>query len=849
MRPALLRLLKRPSAVSFLDTLIAARLGIEQLDSKHECLRCQVRRARQNAIPYQRLSVPDVENGRPVRQLPNPQSKLHVHDLESPQNETPLTNAQAVRDPGTNSTAEGSTPTTSWTLIPEKLDYESDVGHLEDIGSRLVDDPARRNDFALWEELLRYRKRHYGEKGTLDIWEGLTVRLDGVNLPVDGERADLFWQSFVDIGLKRERFLDDVANYALQLWKRTGNRWGKFYEAVVGGFFERGLPRQAVHWHHKLQHPHLSSPDDITGVFDQALCCIPRSATKHFLSPMAEPLRSQHQGLRAFRHICRATSGHRIYAVVISTLMKHGRSSDALSMHQFLIKQEDHPRRFEDVQPLLEYAKHCESRATFQKLQEYVEHQFPQEPESATQEPTEKTTTGADVGGWLEEKPFKDEFGARLFATEALTFDMILGGLKIFGVSAIGPHTLREMAVRARGTHDIVNKIDELQRAGISIGNSVFSRVVRRLASEHREIMLHDLLHSDEHPDVLEDAGTQESLLVSYYLVRDWRQYNMTLAILSELSDEGPELFNVHFRKHIVAEEWSSASRVVDEMSLQGKTLSDHSIGFMVRHVLTPRKKGVAPVPKRRDRPVDEVAFVSRTLQRVVKSGGTVPPELWIEVLKRLGMSNRWDDVWNLCLWLAHHYSPTTESTTSRRLPSSSPDIGPDQEGMLLKRSDGMLRAIFNPQMQEAIVTWGFRMRPSSKPDTKTYNPFNVEGENLVPWVRGLVLLRELQQKGVRVQLRVIRRACRHRLAVLFGRRRHSSRRMSRLLRRENPYSAERVIGDMHRVWGPLLFRDREFHDLRGLVNPPSSKMSLRRTRRTLWREANLRGRAFLSSR
>lgn len=160
-----------------------------------------------------------------------------------------------------------------------------------------------------------------------------------------------------------------------------------------------------------------------------------------------------------------------------------------------------------------------------------------------------------------------------------------------------------------------------------------------------------------------------------------------------------------------------------------------------------------------------------------------------------------------------------------------------------------MLRAIFNPRMQMAIVAWGFRMRPSSKPDTKTYNPFNVEGENLVPWVRGLVLLRELEQKGVRLRLGVIRRACRHRLAVLFGRPRHSSRRWNRLLRRENPYSAERVVGDMRRAWGPSLFSDREVRNMHRLVNPPTSKMSLRRTRRTLWREANLRGRAFLNSR
>src|SRR5699024_2293321 len=129
----------------------------------------------------------------------------------------------------------------------------------------------------------------------------------------------------------------------------------------------------------------------------------------------------------------------------------------------------------------------------------------------------------------LEKKPLKDEFGARLFATAAFGFDTVLAGLAMFRIPVIGPLSLREMAIRSHGSRDIQEKLQRLQKAGISIGDSVYARLLRKLAVENRDILLADLLESDQHPDMLEDAGIQESLLVSNYMARDGRQYNLTL--------------------------------------------------------------------------------------------------------------------------------------------------------------------------------------------------------------------------------------------------------------------------------------------------------------------------------
>ncbi|KAJ9309057.1 hypothetical protein DTO217A2_1426 [Paecilomyces variotii] len=837
MRPALLRLLKRPSAVSVLDILISASLGIEQLGSRERCIRCQTRRASRAVAahePFPALDADSEPSPNQARIESKFQSKLRIHDLGSSQNARHFVESKAVHksDP-----VAARRSAADWTLVPENLEYESDIGHLDDIGSRLVDKSHFRNDFVLWEELLRYRQRHYGEAGTINIWQGLTARHTDISLPVEGEQADFFWQSFVDAALVRDKFLHDLVDYAFQLQKTSGKQWSRFYEAIVGGFLDRDQPKQAVQWHKRLQKRQLFHLDDLTRILERALQCNSRRIT--WPSSGLRNGKSYHlsTGLRALQGICRSVEGQRVYGLVVPALMKRGRVFEALVMHDFLVERGDHPHSFDEVQPLLDNIKQLHQSTMCLKFQEYCQARFLPELEVQDQPlPHKEPEKDEAVVSWPQERPIKDEFGARLFATKAFTSDVIVGGLQMFGVSAIGPQSLREMALRAHGSQDILEKIKRLQKAGISIGDSVFSRVVRKLASENRDIVLYDVLHSDQHPDTLEDAATQEALLVSYYMARDWRQYNMTLAILVELVQEDPDLFNIHFRKHINAGEWNSASRIVDEMFIRKRMLSKESIDFMIQEVLSPRRKGMGPSPRRHLHPVDEIGFVTRVLRRAAETGVPVDSDIWIESLKRLGMKNRWSDLCELALWLAHRYSSKRKAIVAHLVASSARNTVMGTNTITEPAFPGdVLRAVFNPRMQMAIVAWGFKLRPSSNVDSKVYNPLRVEGLNLVPWVRGLVLLRDLEREGVRLETGWIRRACRHRLAVLFGPPRYSNRRMNRLLRRENPYDVTRVIGDMLKVWGPSLFLGQERRDLQGLLNPRSSMMSLRRSHRLVW--------------
>ncbi|KAJ5693191.1 hypothetical protein N7462_002614 [Penicillium macrosclerotiorum] len=814
MRPALLRLLKRPSAVSVLDSLTATPIGIEHLGPRYMRLRCQSRCANQEytiddthggfANHVDSSPSQTADEGRPF--------SFTVHEIEAPKESRV---SRSLKDPALSETAH---VIKSLQLQPERLEFESDVGHTKDLGTRLIDNPEYGHNFGLWEELLRFRQRHYGDKGTQDIWEGLTMRLNDVRLPVTGDHADFLWQSFVDMGLKRPLLLKDVMEYAIYLHNTTGNSWLHLYEGIVGGFLAQGKNTHAHKSHLTLLKHGLAGPNDVVRVLRHTISASSVPTVMTDLNQDA-PYPSSQSRLKGFLKICRGSKGHQIYGSAIATILQHGVGEDALFLHNFLVGGGDHPKTIQDIQPLVQFANKYGRDDEIESLRAYVKQRFDTE---LDQEPGDSKRT-------KEGKHFKDDIAARLFATRALNFDMVLGGLKMLGVSAIGPRTLRELASRANGSQDVLAKLKMLRQAGISIGDSVFSRLVQKLAQQNRGILLADLLQSDQHPDVLGDTRTQESFLVSYYMARDWSQYNMSLAILNELCPDPLDLLDIHFRKHIAAGELSAASKVVDELALRGKALSEDSIRFMASQVLTRRRPGHRPrlSPGKALRTDREVMFIFHVLQRVVPLGGYVQPALWVELLKRLGMENYWNELRECCLWLVQQYG-SSPSKKPWEPAQSSKLAGSPQDGRILK-------LIFTIPMQRAIASWGFIFPVTSETESNAIYVHPTTGEKFIPWVRGITLLRELEQAGLHLHKYYILQATRTRMAMVFGRYNHSQERMNRMLRRQNPYSLHRVAGEILRAWGdPTWFHGIEPSHLERLVNPRRTAGSYRRSARVI---------------
>lgn len=815
MRPALLRLLKRPSALSILDTLVAAPIGIDQLQSRYTRLRCQSRCAG-GLTAGEKEDSSEGHGNETVWAMPGVETppSFPIYEIE------PSTKSQAFEPtpPNHSHRYNRARSASELCLQPERLAFESDIGHTRDVGTRLVDHSEHKDNFELWEELLRFRQRHWGDQGTLDIWKGLTVRVDGIWLPVSGERADFFWQSFVELALKRVLPVKDVVDYAIKRAKLRGERWPPLYESVVGGLLERGRTETALAWHQKLQSTGLAGAGDLVGVLLPAMHA--SAADSDTLTSRTVQRHTPDERLEIFRELCSATPAHQIYGPAISMLLQEGHGEEALSLHNFLIERNDGPKSPKEIQPLLDYVKKYGLKKEFKELESFTQDwcndvkdigpEIPEENENPT-DATESASKG---------KPLKDDIGARLFATRAFNFDMVLGALKVLGVSAIGPRTLREMALRSNGSQDILEKIKVLRQFDFSIGDTVFARLVQKLASENREILLSDLLQSDQHPDVLEDARMQESLLSSYYITRDSRQYNLTLAVLAELLPDSPRLLDIHFRKHISFGEFDAAAKVVDELALRGRTLSENSVDFMAEQVLTPRRMNhiptSLPTPGRRLSMKGEVMFIFKILQRVVPAGGYVSTAFWVELLKRLGMANCWDDLRECSLWVVRQYSPKSKPQNEKPWVETQPQMGTARG-----QDSRMVNLIFPPAMQAAIVAWGFMYVVTHETKSKALYSHPITGHKLIPWTRGLILLRELEQAGLVLQTDAIRQATRVRLKMLYGDYCHSAVPMNRTLRRKNPYRMQRVLEDIRRAWGGSLFDGMEISNPERVVNPP----------------------------
>lgn len=827
MRPALLRLLKRPSAISLLNDLVstssAAAGGIERLDEIRtgKCAKCQIRRSHAKLLPYESSSVAPSSTETNVR--------LQVHDIVGVERRK-----SSNRTDRNGQESKGGVLPLS--LDVDQLEYESSF-HTTEIngGRRLVDDPARKDDFELWKNLLQYRKRRYGHEGVVEIWTGIVDRVDDIQLPVEGETADYIWKTFVEAGLAEEQLLHDIVKYTEKLWSSSEKRWNKLYQTVVGGLFTKGLPEEAVAWHRRLQAIHLTEPNDIVSVLAQAVPCTPQKPPDWSLYSHETITLGNGRGVRAFGEICLATNGHQIYETVIPFLLQKGLGLDATYMHDFLVKRGDMPRDSGTLQQILDFVT-TESSMFSQKvkqrlrkiksniLSEDLLDSFVASGETKLsgngQQETEPDRP-KDVDDWIKEKTFRDEFGARLFATKALTVDMITNGLQMFGVQAIGPLSLREIALRAEGPKDILEKIQALRKANITVRDCAFTRLVERLALEHKDIVLEDLLHSDQHPDVLEDAAVQESLLCSYLMARDWRLHNLTKAILHEVAKD--DMDNIQFRVSLSAKEWSTASDVVDRMYIDAKPLTQQSIDHMFYGVLTPRLPGrLQSYPE--ESKIDEVKYAERILKLALRSGTEIDPQYWVELLKRRGMHrhDQWEQIQDLCMWLAQNYVVQEDSPFLHSLSRSS---GVDPNTILAKNRS-IIRHIFNPRMQMALIAWGFKS-PLWYQNAVHEISDPVGGGMVLLWTRGLLLLRDLERLGVTIYPSFVRQACRERLQMLFGEL-YSVKRWNRTLRDKNPFKISRILNDMLAIH-PTLFSQEDQIDLQRLVDRPLQGLATRR--------------------
>ncbi|KEQ98804.1 hypothetical protein AUEXF2481DRAFT_26056 [Aureobasidium subglaciale EXF-2481] len=657
--------------------------------------------------------------------------------------------------------------------------YEADVsnrlGTQKPVETRLVEQPQYSQNINLWLELLRFRLRLDGQQGVTDIVQAIVHRR--VVLPLHGPQVDQLWSTLLWSAVKYPQVLRCLYPYLVETLPRSGLLDIDLYRRLVAPFLRQN-PMFAFKWHKSMQVDRLLPPD--------------------FVSVLAQLLQDVHfsthkpRALEAFRKIYTSAKVGHAYDDCMLSMCRLFDFDDAVAMHTFFLQHGDYPSSAMRSMPVIAHLDEQSwlaksnmkesARVRFEGQIREARHDFellrPVESAVSRAETTLLSFTRENMSSIvgdvhnIKEKELNDSFCARLFATTAFSTDLIITGLRMLGLKLLGNLALREIAARVRDPAEYIATVDAIQRAGISVVDSVFSRALKSFASQPDKYPSYNfLLMSDQHPTAYENRALQKKLFASFLDSGDHSQTNAILDILT-LGKPEPENYHANLILQTYARRGQRASilQILHEMRLHRIPVSDPSLHIIQWTALRPRSRSKRPITQRHQEYKDDLDFTANVFLETMRTGQLFNPSRWHEVLKRYGMENRLPALERLSVWLSLWYSGRLEkdAVLHGRVLSNEGDVVKDSKIVRYTGGPHPLAVLFTPHILRAMVAWGFKSEVSSpvsttspKPDSSADSlarPQGSETELVADWTRGLVLVSKLEDFGVNLEHTRLRR-------------------------------------------------------------------------------------------
>ncbi|KAL8833869.1 MAG: hypothetical protein Q9170_004046 [Blastenia crenularia] len=628
-------------------------------------------------------------------------------------------------------------------IVNEPL-HQSELHGREQTIWRILDAYNFREDFVIWQELVNIRRRVHGSEGIRLVWKAILER--GLDLPVVGVSADTLWTQCLELGFEDPEILKEVFIYARKQKDFHGRTWPKLYATVLRHHLRANYGR--VWLCHLRLHKHFPPSDH---QFRQLLpLALPDGDLRQLYLKMHESFPYVH-----------------LYDFAIPQLCNQGLYATAAMWHEKLIRRGDYPSDARKSEPVLNYLA---VNGDKNRLMEYIRLMVEAGVSFAVYRsknvkipPFISRDIVMPPLGYAEEIPekkFSDGFCARLFATRVFSLDTVISSLDFLGAREIGSQALREMATREL-SHDpyhraVQARLDQLRDTGISTGDSTFSVVVSKLAAEGKDNLLKNVISCDLHSDTFDNYDLQESLLSHYQEQDDTMAFERTLIVLTA---KVPERFikarrmNYVLRAFLTRRDLSAVTRTIASMWEQSIQVEEKSTMHMRKTMLCQRNVG------RRPASTNELDLLIRMWQDVLRSGVFIPPNAWIEILRRLGMCGRLHTFERLALWLAAWYSSPAfrASQASDSFKKDHRTVVPHPLMSLdLKPSNPLhpLQTLFPRSLQQGIVAWGFQHVTGTRKQQR------------LDWTWGLLMLRKLRIRNVHILTPVIAKSLRTRLLV-----------------------------------------------------------------------------------
>lgn len=662
----------------------------------------------------------------------------------------------------------------------EQYQHESNLGDIFRKGFRLVDHPLYSTDFNLWLELIRFRRRQRDIEGTAIIWR--EIRSRNIQLPLKGTNADEVWGQFIQFGWETSSIRQNVIIYARRLRSDTGQAWGSLYFKIISDCLEK--PRTAFSMHNRLHHEFPPTSEQLKQLFYQAVSSKPAFA--------------------AFKGLYKDLSIRDMYDTIIPHLCRTKNYAHAIKWHNLMMRVKDLPSSSAAAEPLIHHLViYADINHALKLVTAMVDAGValpPIKKKAKDKAFMSREIMNSHLGEThgIAPKVISDEFCARLFATTMFSVDTIISGLRFLGVDNIGPLSLRELVLREGPSPSVCRRrIDQLNNVGITLRDSTFCTLVDSLASRGDRQLLEDVVSCDMHTDAFEDEELQEALLMSYRLSCDHRQADRTLAILtakSSLDNKAVVYWNVFLRSALKRQDKENTYQILEKMQELHVPVSAKTSNYVSRYLLSKRRTS------RRPTKIEDLPVVIAICQRILRTGGGLPPSAWTEILRRLGMMGNLIEFEKLALWLADWYSNPTERALQLS-PFSQKKIDTMPRNLPTSHPQHPLHIIFPAAAQQAIVAWGFQHVGDIE---QRVTMLRKRG---LTWRWGLELLGKLKQRNVTVIWSTVSKACRLRLIALFGKGR-SNRKVNQRVRLQNQvYQLEYFANEMERLWGKELFR------------------------------------------
>ena len=669
------------------------------------------------------------------------------------------------------------TSTPSSTSYSDLLYSEARVREFSDARGLLIDHPVNHVNLEAWCKILEYRKRTDGSAGIFDVWAGMRKRR--IDLPVDGPCADVLWPTFLKAGIVRSpgeshtRLLQEIFEHARNLKAKGHGYYRLFHEILVGRFlrvvpagdkerFQSTSSGPELEWH-RLACEH-GFCDGRSLAFLVLHVLKSHKPTKAF---------ARWQGLYRDDQLFFGKDARGMYDLCMPLVLLHADIHDpalVVAWHNFLVGNKDVPSPELATNQAVKYLMDISSSGKISSanhLQLKNLTAILNEDRGDARPPTSPMLSRAlmsglvgDVHG-IKPKVISDKFCARMFATQAFSLETSIRGLALLGTETLGPMALRELAVRAGTPELLKEKLADLKDAGIAISPSKYAHVLHTVVRNSQTDLFQALLASDQHPESYDDQHTQETLLANFLQAEDWPLAHIALISLSSKDiGETSRAWNRLLQHYIQNQNHQEVVRIFDHMCSEQLYITSRSLNFMTKYLLPARAVSKKPMLSQTPRVAgfDADNFVANAHMYAALHDQALMPDRWIELLKRYGMTGRLPGLERLIHWLMR-----------RHLTQEQEEGYVNSNGKLHRpHHDTSARAkIFNPVMLRAIIVWEFRyagmrnvLQPSMPP-LRTVSDFS--------WTRGITLLLQLKQMGLRVRTQDVRRAVTGILWMLFG--------------------------------------------------------------------------------